>query len=129
MVLVNVKPGMTVMKSKYVFKIKKKFEKISRYKAKLVALGSAQKINPQLNFAPVEKPNVVRMLMALAIKLLKSLYGLRTLPKSRNKTIDKTLREMHFESKYASYKLATHSLRYLQGRFECALEITGSLLD
>jgi hypothetical protein len=33
MVLVDIKPGMTVMKSKYVFKIKKKFGKISRYKA------------------------------------------------------------------------------------------------
>jgi hypothetical protein len=39
MVLVNIKPGMTVMKSKYVFKIKKKFGKIFRYKARLVAMG------------------------------------------------------------------------------------------
>ncbi len=30
-------------------------------------------------------------------KLLKSLYGLRTSPKSWNRTIDKTLRGLHFE--------------------------------
>jgi len=128
MVLVDIKPGMKIIKSKYVFKIKKKFGKISRYKARLVALGYDQEIDPQLNFAPVVKPNTVRMLMALAqvrkmsihqidisnafccadiegevhisapkgmdipegkcFKLLKSLYGLRTSPKSWNKTID-----------------------------------------
>jgi predicted sulfurtransferase len=66
MVLVDIKPGMTGMKSKYVFKIKKKFGKFFRYKAKLVAMGFDQGINPQLNFAPVVKPKRVRMLMALA---------------------------------------------------------------
>jgi hypothetical protein len=102
-----------------------------------VATGYNQEINPQLNFAPVVKPNTVRMLMALAqvckisihqidisnpfycayiegevhihvpkgmnipeakcFKLFKSLYGLRTSPKSWNKTIDKTLRGLHYE--------------------------------
>jgi hypothetical protein len=125
------------MKSKYVFKIKKKFGKISRYKTRLVAIGFDQEINLQLNFASVVKPNTVRMLMALAqvrkmsihqidisnafccadikgevhihaskgmnipegkcFKLLKPLYGLRNSPKSWNKTIDKTLRGLHFE--------------------------------
>jgi hypothetical protein len=136
MVLVDIKPGMTLIKSKYVFKIKRKFGKIERYKARLVAMGYDQEINAQLNFAPVVKPNTVRLLMALAqikkmsihqidisnafccadiegevhisapkgmeipegkcFKLLKSLYGLRSSPRSWNKTIDKTLRGLHF---------------------------------
>jgi predicted sulfurtransferase len=66
MVLVDITPGMTVMKSTYVFKIKKSFEKCSRYKARLVALGFDQEVDSQLNFAPVVKPNTVRMLMELA---------------------------------------------------------------
>ena len=66
MVLVDIKPGMTLIKSKYVFKIKRKFGKIERYKARLVAMGYDQEINAQLNFAPVVKPNTVRLLMALA---------------------------------------------------------------
>jgi hypothetical protein len=49
MVLVDIKPRMTVMKSKYVFKIKEKFGKISRNKARLVAMKYDQEINPQLN--------------------------------------------------------------------------------
>ena len=117
---------------KYVFKIKRKFGKIERYKARLVAMGYDQEINAQINFAPVVKPNTVRLLMALVqikkmaihqidisnvfccadiegdvyisaskgmevpdgkcFKLLKSLYGLRSSPRSWNKTIDKTLR-------------------------------------
>ena len=136
MVLVDIKPGMTLIKSKYVFKIKRKFGKIERYKARLVAMGYDQEINAQLNFAPVVKPNTVRLLMALAqikkmaihqidisnafccadiegevhisapkgmeipegkcFKLLKSLYGLRSSPRSWNKTIDKTLRGLNF---------------------------------
>jgi hypothetical protein len=95
-------------------------------------MGYDQEIKPQLNFAPVVKPNTVRLLMAFAqvqkmsihqidisnafccadiegdvhihapkgveipdgkcFKLLKSLYELRTSPKSWNKTIDKTLK-------------------------------------
>jgi hypothetical protein len=122
MVLVDIKPKMTVMKSKYVFKIKKKFGKNSRYKARLVAMRYDQEVAPQLNCALVVKPNTVKMLMALAqvrkmsihqidisnafwyadiegdehihapkgidipegkyFKLLKSLYGLCTSPKS-----------------------------------------------
>jgi hypothetical protein len=39
MVLVDIKPRMTAMKSKYVFKINKKFEIFSRYKARLVTMG------------------------------------------------------------------------------------------
>jgi predicted sulfurtransferase len=54
------------MKSKYVFKIKKKFGKCFRYKARLVAMKCDQEVNPQLNFATVVKPSIVRMLMALA---------------------------------------------------------------
>jgi hypothetical protein len=45
MVLVDIKPGMTVMKSKYVFKIKKKFGEIFKYKAILVAMEYDQEIN------------------------------------------------------------------------------------
>jgi hypothetical protein len=66
MMLVDIKPGMTVIKSKYVFKIKKKFGKFSRHKARLVAHGHDQEVNPQFNFSPVVKPNTMRMLMVLA---------------------------------------------------------------
>jgi hypothetical protein len=37
--LVPIRPGMKIIKSKYVFKIKKKYGKIERFKARLVALG------------------------------------------------------------------------------------------
>ena len=40
MVLIDIKPGITLIKSKYVFKIKRKFGKIERYKARLVAMRS-----------------------------------------------------------------------------------------
>jgi predicted sulfurtransferase len=66
MLLVDIKPEMTVMKSKYVVKIKKKLGNFARYKARLVALGYDQEINPQLIFAPVVKPDTVKIMMALA---------------------------------------------------------------
>jgi hypothetical protein len=134
--LVPIRPGMKIIKSKYVFKIKKKYGKIERFKARLVALGYDEEVNPSLIFAPVVKPNTVRLLMALAqttkmkihqidianafccadiegdvymsapdgmeipegmcFKLEKSLYGLKSSPRSWNKTIDKTLKSMHF---------------------------------
>jgi hypothetical protein len=137
MTLVKIRPGMKVIKSKYVYKIKKKFGKIVRYKARLVALGYDEDVNPSLIFAPVVKPNTVRLLMALAqttkmqihqidivnafccadiegdvymaapegmdvedgycFKLHKSLYGLKSAPKSWNKTIDKHLKSLHFK--------------------------------
>ena len=135
--LVKIEPGMHIIKSKYVFKLKKKYGKIVRFKARLVALGYDQDVDPLLNFAPVVKPNTVRLLMALAqtnnmrihqidianafccadiegdvfisapdglevpegmcFKLQKSLYGLRTSPRSWNKEIDKTLKSLHFK--------------------------------
>ena len=135
--LVKIEPGMHIIKSKYVFKLKKKYGKIVRFKARLVALGYDQDVDPLLNFAPVVKPNTVRLLMALAqtnnmrihqidianafccadiegdvfisapdglevpegmcFKLEKSLYGLRTSPRSWNKEIDKTLKSLHFK--------------------------------
>ena len=134
--LVDIKPGIQLIKSKYVFKLKRKFGKIDRYKARLVAMGYNQEDDPAKNFAPVVKPNTVRLLMALAqtqkmvihqidisnafccadiegevhisapdgmtipegkcFRLRKSLYGLRTSPRSWNRTLDKTLRGMHF---------------------------------
>jgi hypothetical protein len=39
MILVDIKPEITAMKSKCVLKIKKKAGKIARYKTRLVALG------------------------------------------------------------------------------------------
>jgi hypothetical protein len=134
--VVKIEPWMKIIKSKYVFKIKKKYGKISRFKARLVALGYDEEVNPDLIFAPVVKPNTVRLLMALAqtekmkihqidiqnafccseiegdvymsapdgmelpegqcFKLQKSLYGLKSAPKSWNRTIDKTLKSLHF---------------------------------
>jgi hypothetical protein len=58
--------GVTVMKSKYVFINKKKFGKVSRYKARLLALGYDQEINPQINFFTIVKLHTVRILMAPA---------------------------------------------------------------
>jgi hypothetical protein len=137
MIVVKKEPWMKIIKSKYVFKIKKKYGKITRFKARLVALGYDEEVNPDLIFAPVVKPNTVRLLMALAqtekmkihqidiqnafccseiegdvymsapdgmdlpegmcFKLQKSLYGLKSAPKSWNKTIDKTLKGLHFK--------------------------------
>ena len=137
MILVKKTKGMKTVKSKYVFKIKRKYGKITRYKARLVALGYDEQVNPSSIFAPVVKPNTVRLLMALAqtekmqihqidiqnafccaniegdvymeapvgmdipeghcFKLKKSLYGLKSAPKSWNKLIDKTLKSLHFK--------------------------------
>jgi hypothetical protein len=135
--VVKIEHWMKIIKSRYVFKIKKKYGKITRFKARLVALGYDEEVHPDLIFAPVVKPNTVRLLMALAqtekmkihqidiqnafccsdiegdvymsapegmhlpeghcFKLQKSLYGLKSAPKSWNKTIDKTLRGLHFK--------------------------------
>ena len=53
--LVDILPGMHIIKSKYVFKIKKKYGKITRYKARLVALGYDQVVDAALTFSPVVK--------------------------------------------------------------------------
>jgi hypothetical protein len=137
MIVVKKEKWMTVLRSKYVFKVKKKYGKITRFKARLVALGFDEEVNPDQIFAPVVKPNTVRLLMALAqtekmkihqidiqnafccseiegdvymdppegmelpegmcFKLQKSLYGLKSAPKSWNKTIDKALKALHFK--------------------------------
>jgi hypothetical protein len=136
--VVDIEPGMKILKSRYVYKIKRKFGKITRFKARLVAMGYGQEDSLELNFAPVVKPTTVRLCFALALQydlhvhqvdisnafcyakmegppvymhapegmdlpsgkcflLLRSLYGLRTSPKAWNKTIDKSLKRLHYK--------------------------------
>ena len=156
MSVVDIRPGMKIIKSKYVFKLKRKFGKIVRYKARLVALGYDEEVNPSLIFAPVVKPNTVRLLMAIAqtekmqihqvdivnafccadiegevfmhpppgldfepgkcFKLHKSLYGLRSAPKSWNTTIDKHLKSLNFKPTVSDpclYSRWVHGEQYL----------------
>ena len=65
--IVDIEPGMQILKSRYVYKIKRRFGRIERYKARLVAMGYGQEDSLELNFAPVVKPTTVRLLFALAL--------------------------------------------------------------
>jgi hypothetical protein len=134
-------PGVTPIKSKYVYK--KKYDKrgrLKKYKARLVALGYGQVagVNVWNTFAPVVKGITVRLLLALAfifnmsihqldvsnaflyadiegdvymtpppdfdlppgycMKLDKSLYGLKSSPRSWWRTLDKFIKSLHFKA-------------------------------
>jgi hypothetical protein len=58
-------------------------------------------------------------------KLLKSLYGLRTSPKSWNKTIDKTLRGLHFEPTVSDTCLYS---RWVEGKLHLILVYVDDIL-
>ena len=66
--IVDIERGMTILKSRYVYKVKRKYGKIERYKARLVAMGYGQEDSLELNFAPVVKPSTVRLLFALSLQ-------------------------------------------------------------
>ena len=66
MIQVKRTPHMKIIKSKFIFKVKRKFGIIDRYKARWVALGYDVQVHPSAIFAPVVKPNTIRLLMALA---------------------------------------------------------------
>ncbi|KAG5674318.1 hypothetical protein PVAND_004295 [Polypedilum vanderplanki] len=67
--LVDLPPGKKVVKSKWVFKLKRESDgKVARYKARLVAKGFTQRygIDYEETYSPVVRYTSVRLLMALA---------------------------------------------------------------
>jgi hypothetical protein len=125
MEVVSIPAGAEILKSRYVYKIKRdEFGAIKKYKARLVVLGCGQRQNMEKvnTFAPVVKGVTIKLLLAIAqahnmhvhqldvtnafcyadiegdvymkappdinlppghyFKLLKTLYGLRTSPRS-----------------------------------------------
>jgi hypothetical protein len=140
MEVVSIPAGAELLKSRYVYKIKRdEFKAIKKYKARLVVLGCEQRQNMKKvnTFAPVVKGVTIKLLLAIAqahnmhvheldvtnafsyadiegdvymkappdinlplghcFKLLKSLYGLRTSPRSWWKCLDSFIRSLGFK--------------------------------
>ncbi|KAF2284369.1 hypothetical protein GH714_021155 [Hevea brasiliensis] len=149
-VLTDLPKGHKPIGLKWVYRLKKDPDgKIVKHKARLVAKGYVQRQVIDYNevFAPVARPETIRVLLAIAaqkdwepigyedkknpykvLKLHKALYGLRQAPRAWNSKLDGYLKALDFEQcphEHALYKRKVEEKIMVVGVYVDDLILTG----